>query len=327
MTHASPALDEDVAVPTSSGSSAVFLLGPQKRRSVVADVLAARGIRGRLACVTAGWQEREGEAEELEALRPRIVDLRLHARADVLFAADPSLAAAHRSRQDVLRSMRRLYDLRLGHATAALVELERRGGPPESVEWQRREALDALRELDERHLARVREIQAEWDVRLDLANRPAVAHHRAEVRAILAACDALLVAGGHVAILANRLRFFDVAAALHPSLPVVGWSAGAMALTERVVVYHDSPPWGPGNAEMFDAGLGLASNVVALPDGRRRLRFDDVPRVARFARRFAPAACVTLEEGDVLELTPTGFRASAGVCRLSAEGTLVEMGS
>lgn len=328
MTHAPPAPDLETETPSSSAARTVLLLGPQrKKRSILAEALASLGIKGRVACVTAGRQEGEGEVEELEALGTRAVDLRLHARADVLFAADNSLASAHRSRQEILRSLRRLYDVRLAHAMAALVELERRGGPPEAVEWERREASEALRELDARHLARVREVQSEWDARLDLANRPAVAQHRAEIRAIMQACDVLLVAGGHVAVLANRVRFFDVPGALDPSVPVVGWSAGAMLLTERIIVYHDTPPWGPGNAEVFDHGLGLAKSVVALPDARRRMLVGDTARVARFARRFAPAACVTLEEGDMLTLTASGCRASEGVTRLSGDGTLVEVSS
>ena len=327
MTHAPPIADLETVAPASAGARTVVLLGPQRKRSIVAAALASLGVSDRIACITAGKQEGEGEVDELEGLGARVVDLRLHARADVLFTTDPSLAAAHRSRQEILRSLRRLYDLRLAHAMAALVELERRGGPPESVEWERREALEALRELDSRHLARVGEVRAEWDERLDLPNRPAVAQHRAEIRAILSACEALLVSGGHVAVLANRMRFFDVSAALHPAQPVVGWSAGAMVLTERVVVYHDTPPWGPGNAEVFDHGLGLATSVVALPDARRRMLVDDTPRVARFARRFAPATCVTLEEGDVLTLSPSGCRASEAVTRLAADGTLAELES
>jgi hypothetical protein len=326
VTVPAEAAAEIPAPPRASSARKVLLLGPQRKRPVLAEVLAAHGIRERVAVVSAGMQEAEGEVGTLDALGTRAVDLRLHARADVIFGSHPDVANAHRGRQEVLRSLRRLYDLRLMHAMSALVELERRGGAPEALAWERTEALEALRELDARHLARLREVQAEWSARLDLANRPAVVHHRAEVRAIVRGCEALVVAGGHVAILANRLRFFDVLAALRPGQPVVGWSGGAMVLTDRVVVYHDSPPWGPGNAEVFDGGLGLARDVVALPDARRRLRLDDAGRVARFARRFAPASCVTLEEEEVLELGEDRCRASAGVRRLAPDGTLAAVG-
>ena len=313
--------------PRCAGSGKVILLGPQRKAPCVADVLAAHGVRDRVAVVTAGLQEREGDVATLAALGPRAVDLRLHARADVLLTSHPEIASAHRARQGLLRSMRRLYDLRLAHAMAALAEMERREGPGEALAWERREAMEALRELDARHLARIREIRAEWEPRLDLRNRPAVMHHREEIRAVIRGSEALLIAGGHVAVLANRLRFFDVPSALRPDHLVVGWSGGAMALTERIVVYHDSPPWGPGNAEAFEGGLGLARNVVALPDAARRLRLDDPVRVSRFARRFAPAPCLTLEEGDVLELRPDGFTASPAIRRLEVDGSLEAMAS
>ncbi len=45
-----------------------------------------------------------------------------------------------------------------------------------------------------------------------------------------------------------------------------------MVVCETVVLFHDSPPQGAGNAEVLDAGLGLARGVIALPHARRRLR-------------------------------------------------------
>jgi hypothetical protein len=142
------------------------------------------------------------------------------------------------------------------------------------------------------------------------------------VARVVEASDAVLLGGGHVALLATRLRLFDIPAMLRPDQLVVGWAAGAMALTERIIVYHDSPPWGTGNADVFDTGLGLAQNVVALPDAGRRLQLDDASRVARFARRFAPAMPVALEEGDVLSLTVAGCEPSAALRYLAKDGTL-----
>lgn len=329
MTPAAATMPAEAAParPRAAGARRVVLLGPQRKLQTVARVLEAHGVRGRLATVTAGRQEDEGELEELGPLAERAVDLRLHARADAIFTADPQLAAAHRARQDILRSLRRLYDIRLAHAIAAIMDVERRGGPPEALEWERHEALDALRELDARHLARVAEVDAEWEPRLDARGRPAVEHHREEIARVIEASDALILGGGHVAVLANRLRLFDVVSLLREDQLVLGWSAGAMVLTERVVVYHDSPPWGLGNAEAFDTGLGLARDVVALPDASRRLRLDDATRVARFARRFAPALCIALEEGDSYALSASGGEAGPKTSYLGADGLLHEVGS
>ena len=95
----------------------VTLLGPQRLRPTLASTLASLGIEGRIATVTAGWQEREADDRELhEHLGGRSVNLRLYERADAVFRRDPEFAAAHRRRQEGLREMQDLYNVRLGHA-------------------------------------------------------------------------------------------------------------------------------------------------------------------------------------------------------------------
>jgi len=95
-----------------------------------------------------------------------------------------------------------------------------------------------------------------------------------------------------------------VAAALRS--PVIAWSAGAMALAERIVLFHDRSAHGPGHPEIFDGGLSLLHGVVPLPHARARLLLDDMPRMAVFARRFAPARCVLLESGTRLDVAGDG---------------------
>jgi len=313
--------------PCAAGRRKVVLLGPQRHHPTLARVLEEQGLHGEIAVVTAGWQEREDEVEELEQhLGGRTVPLRLHARAQAVFAADPELSDRHRERQETLRRMQRLYDVRLSHAMAALAELEQRAGDDEALALARADALKAVSELDREHLARLRETNERHAPRLALEQRPALAAQRREVAEILRNCETLAIAGGHVAVLLNRLRLFDVAGALQPKQPVVGWSAGAIVLTERVVLYHDSPPQGPGNAEVLEDGLGLARDLVALPHAERRLRLGDRARVSRFARRMAPAACVALDDGGVLVLGMRGRARGHGVRRLETDGTVVPMG-
>jgi hypothetical protein len=91
-----------------------------------------------------------------------------------------------------------------------------------------------------------------------------------------------------------------VAAALNGT-PVIAWSAGAMALTDRIVLFHDRAPQGPGHPEVWVSGLSIVRDAVLLPHARARLLLDDVPRMAVLARRFAPARCVLLEGGTRLE--------------------------
>ena len=73
---------------------------------------------------------------------------------------------------------------------------------------------------------------------------------------------------------------------------MIAWSAGAMALTDRIVLFHDRAPQGPGHPEVYGSGLSLLRDVVLLPHARARLLLDDTARMAVFARRFAPARCV-----------------------------------
>jgi len=107
-----------------------------------------------------------------------------------------------------------------------------------------------------------------------------------------------------VGVLAHTLHLFDVAASLRS--PVIAWSAGAMALTDRIVLFHDRSPQGFGHPEIYGSGLGVLRNVVPLPHARARLLLDDAPRMAVFARRFSPARCILLESGTSVEVDSDG---------------------
>lgn len=298
----------------------IAILGPQRFRPTVARTLDDLGVAGPVALVTAGWQERESEIDELRAHIDRpALNLELYRRADAALERDGELAAALRDKQSRLRQMQELYRLRLDHALDASRELMRRNGAADLLRAERRSAIRALRTLDDGHLRRVRAVHEEFDRRWRPAKRPAVARQREELTALLADCRALLVAGGHVAVLLNRMRLFELLTLLG-KLPVVAWSAGAMALSDKLVLFHDSPPQGPGNAEVLDNGLGLAPGLVALPHAGARLRLDDPVRVSLLARRFAPAVCVALDPGSAAEVGPTGLRALSRTMRLTVRG-------
>src|SRR5205085_11894976 len=99
-------------------TSAVVLLGAQRFDPTLAAALSRQYVTGRIALVTAGWQERESEDEDLrEHLAPReTVNLILHARGEQLFRHDPELRAAHRERQQALRHRQHLYRIPDEHA-------------------------------------------------------------------------------------------------------------------------------------------------------------------------------------------------------------------
>lgn len=282
----------------------ITLLGPQ-RRPRVDSVVRSLGLTPPFATVNAGWQEREADDGELDALLGGAsVNLTLYRRYLDVYERDPEFAAADRLRREVLDEMAELYLLRLDSAMDAVLSMQRRTERPQVLAAATADAEAMLRLLDERHLAAVAEVHEEFYRRYPPHERPAIAAHRAEVADILSRASAFVIAGGHVGILAGVLHLFNVAASLRG--PVLAWSAGAMALTERIVLFHDRPAHGSASAEVFDAGLGLVRGVVALPGAHRRLRMDDPARMGILTRRLAPAQCLVLEAGDRFDLADDG---------------------
>lgn len=305
--------------------SRVVLLGPQRFVQTIGRHLRESGIAGPVATVTAGWQGRESDIKELDHyLGVPAIALRLYERAEALMRQEPELLEGLQERHDRLRSLQRLYRIRLGYVLAAAKELMAFTDDEALIEPEREAAIDAVRQLDARHLDRKLEVQAAFDSRWRLDERESVVKEREEIRRILSEASALVITGGHVGVLRNRLWLFDVFGAL-TDLPIFSWSAGAMAISERVVLFHDTPPQGAGNAEVHAYGFGLAPGIVPLPHARRRLRLDDPERVALFARRFAPAACVTLEEGGALEWDGEHWTSTPDNLRLTDRGTLERM--
>lgn len=305
----------------------IVLLGPQRLRPILDRVVADQGIKGKIATITAGWQEREAEDDELaEHLSGRTVNLRLHARAEEVFEADREFAAAYRERQDSLKRAQELYRLRLNHAMAAVRDLMGRNGKATWLEVEQDSAFEAVRRLDDGHLERVREVHAEFAKKWSPGKRPALRKHRRELAKVLGGCEAVAVAGGHVAVLLNRMRLFGIDS-LIDELPVLAWSAGAMALGGRVVLFHDSPPQGFGNAEVLEAGLGLYRRIIAMPHARHRLRIGDPRRVTELARRFAPRVCVPLDDGDYFIVDGTSVWAEAPIRRLTIKGRVEKLRS
>jgi hypothetical protein len=281
----------------------IIVLGPQ-RRPTVDTVVRGMERPGPMATVTSGWQEREPDDAELDALLDgRSVNLRLYARWHDVLTRDPEYAAAELEHRAAMRELQELHLVQLDGALRGLREVARYGGSrPPIRNAARADAEAVVRVVDERHLARVREARAAFEARWQPGQRLAAAEHRGEVRRVLEAAAALVVAGGHVGVLLHVLRLFGVSG---PPV-VIAWSAGAMALTERVLLFHDRAPHGPAHAEFLDAGLGWIPGCVLLPHARRRLRTDDDRRMAELAGRAAPARCVVLDDGVRLDLGAGG---------------------
>jgi hypothetical protein len=303
---------------------AVVLLGTQRWDPSLGTTVAAVGVQGKIAVVTAGWQEREAEDDDLEAhlakLGGHTINLRLHARGEEVFASDPALANALHERQQRLRLHQDCYRIRLEAALEADRIIHQRQAAPSILEEEMEASINAIRALDEWHLEHCLEVHAEFEQKWKIGERPAVAKHREEVAAIVAGCNAIAIAGGHVATLVNRLALFAIGK-LVGGRAVFAWAAGAMAISDRIVLFHDDPPQGPGASEILDAGIGLASGVVVLPEPERRIRFDRPDTIQRKVHRFAPALCLALPASAYVTWSEGKAVSASGALELCADGT------
>jgi len=297
----------------------IALLGPQGATPDVGAVVRELGIKGPIALVSAGYQERESDdAELVAALGVPAVNLTLHARGKHVFKHAPEFTAAYQARQQRLRHMQGFYRTRLDGTEDAARKISLRYVEPELLEQEEKVSVDQFRHMDNDHVERCQAVRAAFDRAWSPDNIEPLAKHRREVRELMATTDALVISGGHVASLLNRLQLFDVLGNVGAK-PIIAWSAGAMVLTDRVVLFHDYPPYGSDIAQVLDAGFGLVPGFVVLPDARRRINLDAQAGIQRFARRMAPATCVAMDHGARLIFEDGAVR-SARATRLTTTG-------
>jgi hypothetical protein len=299
----------------------VILLGPQGTQPNIGTVLGELGIRKKVALVHAGYQERESEDGALiSTFGVPAVNLRLHRRGVEVFREDKEFTEAYQARQQRLRHMQSFYRVRLEKTEDAAKTISLRYVEPELLSQEEKVSVDQFRSLDSEHLERCAAVHTTFDKKWQPTTRPAVAKHVNELRDQLATAEALVISGGHVASLYNRLALFDVLGLLGDK-PVIAWSAGAMVLTDRIVIFHDYPPYGSDIAQVLDAGFGIAQDVVVLPDPARRVNYDARAGIQRFARRMAPATAVAMGVGTKL-VFDRGRLVLAQATRLATNGDI-----
>jgi hypothetical protein len=295
------------------------VLGPQGTTPDAGEVLRDFGIKGPVALVRAGLQERESEdADMIQAFGVPAVNLTLHARGNEVFKAASDFTAAYTTRQHRLRAMQGFYRTRLDGIENAARTISLRYAEPELLEQEEKVSVDQFRHLDNDHIERCKAVKEAFDRAWPAGGVEVLARHRREVRELMATTSALVIAGGHVASLLNRLQLFDVLANVGDK-PILAWSAGAMVLTERIVLFHDFPPYGSDIAQVLDTGFGLVPGVVVLPDARRRIDLGAHAGIQRFARRMAPATCIAMDHGERM-IFEAGELVMARATRLTTTG-------
>ncbi|NNL96138.1 MAG: type 1 glutamine amidotransferase-like domain-containing protein, partial [Xanthomonadales bacterium] len=298
-----------------------WVLGPQRPEQNISRAFSSSGLaEGPVAVISAGWQDAEAELDHVGELVGRpLSDLRLYQRAERLVQGDPVLKEAYRQRQDRLIELQRFYRRRMRQLSAAARELQAAEGDPALLAPERRHSIAQLRSLDTHHLNRVEAIHRDFEQQFSAAVYPAIEEQVDQIRSLLDGCSALLITGGNVVVLVNRMRLFGIGD-LVSNLPLVAWSAGAMSLTKRIVLFHDYTPHGRRSPEVMGAGLGILPAHVFLPDARRRLRTRDALRTGMLARRFSPDTCVTLDNGSAASFHDQQMVVAEGVRRIDKRG-------
>jgi hypothetical protein len=300
----------------------------------VTAALERIGGDGPVVTITTGWRLDEPETNALHtAVGPDAVHLPLYQWFEECMEGMPETRAMYKERQAKLIKLKRLYRQRLHRALEAVRGLIlARDEDPEILNPQLEWALGDVRRIDRQFVDQSRaifgaypEVERPWEL-------AEVAERRAQSAKLLSEARAVCIAGGHVAVLRNRMLFFGVHQQIFQAWAqdtgVVAWGAGSMLLTDRIVLFYDDPPDGPSHPEILDAGMSLLQDVVLLPDAQKRLRLGDRMRVALLAGRFRPARCVGLENGAWLELddgrlVQRGDRGSASL--LQADGSVVPL--
>lgn len=303
----------------------VILLGSQRYDPTIAEATQSIGLNGRFAVITAGWQEREPEDDELaEQLGPSLVNLRLHRRADDVFQRDPEFAEAYRARQVRYRMIQDFYRIRLEFLQQSAEVVSHRAAPAEFLEEELEHSVNMIQVLDQHHQDQCDRIRRTFREEWDPAGRPVIREHRARIAELMANCQGLVIAGGHVASIINRLQLFDIAQ-LWGDRPVLAWSAGAMVLTEHVVLFHDFPPQGTHTPQILDVGLGLVRNLVVFPNPESRLKTDAKDQMAMYARRFHPKRCLTFPRRSWVVYRDGQLQNPHGVSEIHADGQIQEL--
>ena len=279
-----------------------IMLGPQSPRANLNNAIDSLSFNGPIVTITAGWRDSEAETDELQAeIGIPIEDLNLYHQAEKIFALEPELHALQRDRRDKLLELQRLYRIRLTPSMAAARRLLREKGEPDLLRLEQRAAISQVRALDRHHVRRISAIHQDFDTRRAALAISNAATLRQTIQRKVEDSALVLIAGGHVAVLINRIRLFRLADVLAQK-PIIAWSAGAMVLGERIVLFHDDAPQGKRDAEVLDTGLGIVRNIIPLPHAKSRLDWSNRTRMALFSRRFAPAICCTLDNGSMIQM-------------------------
>ena len=303
-----------------------LILGPQRPDPNLGLALIEADLpSGPIGVISAGWQEAEGELADVQQQVGRpLISLRLHERAETIFDASPDLRAMHNERQHDLKELKRLYRLRLKQLMIAARQVLDDDSDRDLLAAEQRHAISQLRALDRHYLHRVAAVEKTFEETLGSERPEILMEQAAAIETELAGCETVMITGGNVLVLLNRIHLFGLQQILEKK-HLIAWSAGAMVLSDRIVLYHDRTPLGRRDPEMMSAGTGLFPGIVYLPDARKRLRDRDRVHLALISRRFSPAFCVAIDNGSMLLFDERELLMAEGARRLTRTGRMTKV--
>jgi hypothetical protein len=298
------------------------LLGEQREQPRLQAALDRWGIRGPVGLVAAGWEEDEfDDAWVQAAISAPLFNSKLYEFADQLFAEDPEVLTLLRQRQDKLRELREVNQLQTDHLGAVARELLRQSDPGDAFAEPLALTFKQLREVDSQYMRSVNLLIRDFDRKIAPGTRPSIFSYRRRVLDRLRGCRALLIAGGHIGVLLNRLKLSRLLD--HLDVPVIAWSGGAMALGDQVCFYHHFIPHADGQVELSRYGMRWFSGLQLFPRARDRLDWSDRVELALLSRRIK-GRCLLLDRDSELEWSSSRLTRASGVRALTSEGLIEE---
>ena len=170
-------------------------------------------------------------------------------------------------------------------------------------------SMAKLRAHDERMLQICHEIDAAFVESSGLNQHPLYRSLRQTLAERILSSNSIFIFGGHIAVLFNRLNFFDLKEtfleALERGTNFYTVSAGSLSLCEYVVVFdEESSEWNRSERmydfELFDKGFGLVTKIQLFPHCKDYIQMDDPDTIAYTAARFSRSLCVGLDQRSFL---------------------------
>ena len=296
------------------------LMGHQRDSGSLQEILERWEIDGPVALISAGWEEDEEDDQWVrDAIDVEVINSKLYQFADELFLADQEVLALLRERQDRLRELRDVNEVQTTRLSEIARELWMRMETQASSVPAYHATMQHLRDVDRRYLESIGTVIGEYDRRMDSEHRPSIQAYRQRTRDQISECSGLLLAGGHVGVLLNRLYLSGILDQLE--VPVIAWSGGAMALGDRVYWYDHNAPHGKGEIEVSRRGMCWYRGVQLFPLAAERLHLSEPVEMALLANRLE-ATGLAMGPESRLEWDKAGQFHVRGVRCLGVDGTL-----